>query len=99
MTNATLITAADFCSLHHVEYTFIDSLSEAGLVELTIVGQTAYVPDEQMPKLEKMIRLHHELEINVAGIGAITHLLQQLDDIREEMRMLRNKLNRYEDNF
>ncbi|HVS94354.1 MAG TPA: chaperone modulator CbpM [Mucilaginibacter sp.] len=99
MSTTTLITASDFCTLHHVEYTFIDSLSEAGLIELTIVGQTVYVPDEELAKLEKMIRLHRELEINVAGIGAITHLLQQLDDIREEIRVLRNRLSRYEDNF
>jgi chaperone modulatory protein CbpM len=99
MTKTTLITTTDFCTLHQVEYTFIDSLNEAGLVELTVIGQTAYVPDEQLPRLEKMIRLHNELDINVAGIGAITHLLQQMEDIREEIRILRNRLGRYEDNF
>jgi hypothetical protein len=82
--------------LHHVEHTFIESLSEAGLVQLTVVNETRYVPDEQLQKLEKMVRLHNELDINIAGIEAISHLLQRMENIQEEMRLLRNKLRRYE---
>lgn len=91
-----LITAKDFCTYHHVEYTLIHSLSEAGLVEIQVIGQTDYIPETELQKLEKMVRLHNELEINVAGIGAVTHLLQRLEDIQEEMRILRNRLSRYE---
>jgi hypothetical protein len=43
-----------------------------------------------------MIRLHHELDINLAGIEAITHLLQRVENMHEEMRLLRNRLQRYE---
>jgi chaperone modulatory protein CbpM len=96
MTKTTFITATDFCTLHHVEYAFVDSLSEAGLVELTLINETRYVPDEQLPKLEKMARLHTELDINLAGIEAISHLLQRVESIQEEMRLLRNRLHRYE---
>jgi chaperone modulatory protein CbpM len=38
-----------------------------------------------------MIRLHNELEINVAGIEAITHLLERVEQMQEEMRRLRNR--------
>jgi len=96
MTKTTFITATDFCTLHHVEYAFVDSLSEAGLVELTLINETRYVPDEQLSKLEKMARLHTELDINLAGIEAISHLLQRVESIQEEMRLLRNRLHRYE---
>jgi hypothetical protein len=96
MKKPTFITATDFCTLHHVEYTFVDSLSEAGLVELTVVNETRYVPDEQLQKLERMVRLHNELDINLAGIEAISHLLQRMEGIQEEMRLLRNRLRRYE---
>jgi chaperone modulatory protein CbpM len=80
-----------------VEYTFIHSLNEAGLVEITVVDQTEYIPETQLQKLERMIRLHHELEINVAGIEAITHLLNRVERIQEDMRLLQNRLKRYED--
>jgi len=91
-----LIAANDFCTYHHVEYTFVRSLNEAGLVELTVIDQTDYIPETQLKKLERMVRLHDELEINLAGIEAISHLLQRMESIQEEMRLLRNRLTRYE---
>ena len=96
MTTATLISTRDFCTWHQVEYTFIASLHEAGLVEITIIDQAEYIPETQLQRLEKMVRLHHDLDINIAGIEAITHLLDRLEAIHDEMRTLRNRLNRYE---
>jgi chaperone modulatory protein CbpM len=87
-----LIATTDICTYHEVEYTFISSLSEAGLVELRVVDQTTYIPENELQKLERMIRMHHELEINIAGIEAITHLLERIEQMQEEMRQLRNRL-------
>jgi hypothetical protein len=96
MTTATLISTNDFCTWHQVEYTFISSLHEAGLVEITIVDKTEYIPETQLQKLEKMVRMHHDLDINIAGIEAITHLLDRFEAIQEDMRALKNKLRLYE---
>jgi len=90
MTN--LIATADICTYHEVEYTFISSLGEAGLVELKVVNQATYIPESELQKLERMIRMHHELEINVAGIEAITHLLERIEQMQEEVRVLKNRL-------
>ena len=87
-----LIAATDICTYHEVEYTFISSLSEAGLVELKVVNHTTYIPESELQKLEKMIRMHQELEINIAGIEAITHLLERLEQMQEDMRVLRNRV-------
>ncbi len=86
-----LIAITDICTYHEVEYTFISSLSEAGLVELTVVNESTYIPESELLKLEKMIRMHHELEINIAGIEAITHLLERIEQMQEEIRVLRNR--------
>jgi chaperone modulatory protein CbpM len=94
MTNTmeNLIATRDICTYHEVEYTFISLLGEAGLVELRVVDKTTYIPEGDLQKLEKMIRMHHELEINVAGIEAITHLLERVDQMQEELRVLRNRV-------
>jgi hypothetical protein len=97
MTTATLISTNDFCTWHQVEYTFIRSLREAGLVEITIIDQAEYIPETQLQKLEKMVRLHHDLDINIAGIEAIAHLLERLEYLQEEMRTLKNRLRLYEE--
>ncbi|GAC1300485.1 MAG: hypothetical protein NVSMB24_01200 [Mucilaginibacter sp.] len=91
MARENLIATSDICKYHEVEYTFIQSLGEAGLLQITVVDQTPYIPESDLQKLERMIRMHHELEINIAGIEAITHLLQRIEQMQEEMRLLRNR--------
>ncbi|MDB5004117.1 MAG: MerR family transcriptional regulator [Mucilaginibacter sp.] len=91
-----LIATTDFCVYHHLEHAFITDLQEAGLVQITIVNNTPHIPESELHKLERMIRLHNELDINIAGIEAITHLLERIEDIQEEMRLLKNSLKVYE---
>jgi chaperone modulatory protein CbpM len=98
MATATLISTNDFCAWHEVEYTFISTLHEAGLVEINVIDQTEYIPETELQKLERMIRMHRELDINVAGIEAITHLLQRVETIQEEIRNIKNRLRLYEGN-
>ena len=96
MTTEQLIAASDFCVYHEVEYTFIDSLQQAGLVSVTVIDQITYIPENELQKLERMIRLHNELEINVPGIEAITHLLQRVEQLQETSLRLKNRLRLYE---
>jgi len=88
-----LIATTDICTYHEVEYTFISSLRDAGLVELRVIEETTFLPESELQKLERMIRLHNELEINIAGIEAITHLLERVEQMQEEMRRLRNRVS------
>ena len=60
-----LIPAAEFCTWHHIEYTFIDSLQNAGLITIEVIDKKIFVFENELTKLEKMIRLHHDLEINI----------------------------------
>lgn len=87
-----LIAASDICTYHDVEYTFINSLGEAGLVQLKVVKKSTFIPETDLQKLEKMIRMHQELDINVEGIEAIIHLLDRVEQMQEEMRVLRNRV-------
>lgn len=96
MTTEHLTAADEFCSYHHIETTFINLLEEAGLVQITVVNQSRFIPQSQLPQLERMIRLHRELDINIAGIEAIAHLLQRIEAMQQEMQGLKNRLRIYE---
>jgi len=39
-----------------------------------------------------MMRFHYDLNINIEGIDAITHLLQQIEDLQQELIATKNKL-------
>jgi len=96
MKTENLIKANDFCVYHNVEFTFINSLQQAGLVDVKEVDQTIFIPESELKKLQKIINLH-ELDINIAGIEAITHMLDRIEQMQENMRALRNKLKMYEE--
>ncbi len=97
MATTTLISTTDFCTWHEVEYTFIRSLGDAGLIEITVIDKGEFIPETQLQRLEKMVRLHHDLEINLAGIEAITHLLDRMENLHHEMRTLKTRLRLYEE--
>jgi len=91
-----MISILDFCSSHNVEITFITDLREAGLIEVTTVDRSTYISFGELYKLEKLIRFRYELDINVQGIETITHLLNRLDNMQQELSFLKNRLRLYE---
>lgn len=91
-----LISVQEFCTSHQIDLAFIDTLNEYGLISVTVIRADRYVYQDQLQDLEKMIRLHYDLGINLEGIQAISHLLDQVNNLHEELTSLRNRLNLYE---
>ena len=91
-----LIAIEEFCSRHNIEVSFIGSLKEHGLIEIRTVEEKDYIDARQLQHLEKIVRFYYELDINLEGIEAVTHLLQRIDALQEEITMLRNRLHFYE---
>ena len=97
MEQEEMIVLDAFCASHQVEISFIRILEEHGLVETIIVNETVCVPGNELPKLEQIVRLHQELNINPEGIDAINHLLKRIESLQNEITGLRNKLSFYND--
>ena len=93
-----LIPADEFCANHNIEISFIHSLQETGLIEITTIEETGYIHTSQLQELEKIVRLYYELDINLEGIDTINHLLQRINDMQDEITALRNRLRLYETN-
>ena len=81
---------------HEISISFIDALRESGLVRVTVMEEKEFVSLEQMHALEKMIRLHHELDINFEGVEAISYLLMRIEKLQEELTAAQNRLRIYE---
>ncbi|TFH49809.1 MAG: MerR family transcriptional regulator [Bacteroidia bacterium] len=93
-----LISAEEFCASHEIEISFIRLLEQTGLIELETVHESPVIRKEQLRQLEIFINLHYELEINMEGIETITHLLQRMSVMHNEIILLRNRLRLHEDN-
>jgi hypothetical protein len=92
-----LILAEKCCSYYEIEYAFIHDLNRFGLIEITSVNTEKYIPQSQLQKLEQLIRLHYELDINMEGIDAIAHLLERIKLMQGEIIALKNRLKLYDD--
>ncbi len=96
MEKEQLIPASDCCTYYHIDVSFIHSLKDAGLLQIAQIREEEYLEDDQLQQLEKYIRLHYDLEINVEGIEAISHLLAKTRLLEQEIHHLKNKLRFYE---
>ena len=92
-----LISADEFCTHHKVEYSFIASLQEFGLIEITTLEQGRFIEAESLTELEKFARLHYDLDINLEGIEAITYLLEKIKSQQYEINLLKSKLSLFEE--
>jgi hypothetical protein len=96
METTHLISIQQFCTHYKVPTSFIDALHDYDLVEITITNSENYLKTNQLNDVEKMMRLHYDLDINLEGIDAIYNLLKQVEDLQNQIMKLRNKLNFYE---
>ena len=98
MEDEILIPADEFCTHYNVEYSFIHLLQDYSLIQIVIREERAFIPQSQLTEIEKILRLHYDLDINIEGIEAITHMLNRIEHLQHEVEVLRNKLRLYEGN-
>jgi hypothetical protein len=91
-----LIAVEEFCRNHGIEISFISSLQQSGMVEITTVKETRFIDADQLQQLEKIIRFYNDLDINLEGIETINHLLQKITSLQDEIITLKNRLRLYE---
>jgi hypothetical protein len=66
------------------------------MIETVMVEEAIFLPLSQLDRLEKIVRLHFELNINLEGIQTITHLLERIEEMQEHITKLTNRLRAYE---
>ncbi|HEY4618022.1 MAG TPA: chaperone modulator CbpM [Flavobacterium sp.] len=96
MSTENFIPLETLCSHYNVDLSFFANLNEIGLIEIQTVEQMQYVHQDSIYEIEKMIRMHQELEVNLEGIDVVFNLLQKIDTLKKELTAVRNRLRLYE---
>ena len=97
METRDLIPIKLICKHYNIPASFLNTLQEFELIELTVESEEFYIHKTQLTEVEKMARLHYDLDINLEGIDAIYNLLGQVEELKQEIRNLHNRLRLYED--
>lgn len=96
MDTQNYISIKQFCTHHDVPLSFVNELHNFQLIEIITIENTQYLYETQIKDLEKLMRLHFELDINLEGLDAIHNLLKQVETLQQDIVTLKNKLNRYD---
>jgi len=96
MAAKNLIQIQTLCTQYDLEFSFFDDLNKVGLIEIEVIEQKKFIHQDQIGNLEKMIRLHNELHVNLEGIDIVFNLLEKERQLLSELNALKNRLRLYE---
>ncbi len=97
-TDSTYLSFTEVCLQTGVGEDTVFEIVEQGIIEP--IGAT---PDEwlftptMLTVTKKAVRLHHDLEVNWAGIALALELLDEVEQLREQNRSLQRRLSRFVD--
>lgn len=96
METQELIIVDVFCRECQIEINLIHDLEEFGLIETIVHQEQKYLDKNQLAYIEKIIRLHNDLNINKEGIEIILTLQEKENQLLTEINYLKNRLGLYE---
>jgi hypothetical protein len=96
MSEIRTIEIAQLCKHYEVEISFFTGLSDIGLIEVITVEERPCIAEERIAEVEKMLRLHRDLDINFEGIDTIFNLLNRIDSLQNELDSVKSRLRLFE---
>jgi hypothetical protein len=96
METPELIIVDVFCRECQIEITLIEELEDFGLIELIQNNGLKYIHTNHVSQVQKIIKFHNELNINKEGIEVVLTLLERLNQQKQELKYLQEKLKLYE---
>ena len=96
MENQELIIIDVVCKEYQIETNFILDLEEFGLIQIVKHQEKKYLDKNQLVFIEKILRLHNDLNINKEGIEIILNLQEKENQLLSEINYLRKRLGLYE---
>jgi hypothetical protein len=97
MKDKKLISIQQFCSLYETPTSFFDDLHEYEIIKFKVVDNTKHIKLKDISTVEKLMRLHFDLNINMEGLDAIVHLTNQINDLQKEINHLKRQIGFYEE--
>ncbi len=96
MSTEQLIAIELYCRHEELDITFVQALTDRGLIQVVVQQERSYIEPAQVLRLEQLTRMHYDLDINLEGLEAVSHLLERVEHMQLEMRLLQQRLRVYE---
>ena len=76
------ISKEEIIRLYNIEISFFNDLVSSGLIETEVIDNTTYLHYDQLSAFVRFTNWHYDLEVNMAGLEIIHHLLQQIEALK-----------------
>lgn len=86
---------SEYLHIYEVEQSFLDSLSESGLIRVVLQDDEKFIEYDDLSQIEQFMRWHYDLNINVEGIEALYHMLGRVKSLQSEIEQLNSELRFY----
>ena len=86
------VAVQQICTHYEVSLDLLITLEEFELLEITHQEGDDYLEVAQLAELERCLRLSADLGINVEGLAVIVDLLNEREQLRQEIQVLKNRL-------
>lgn len=97
MEEKTLFLVSEVCKYHQTTISFIHQLRDNELIEITTIKEEEFLDENALTQTEQFIRLHHDLSLNMDALEVVSHLLEKIKTMQNEMQELRNQLKASEE--
>ena len=85
MRNIT-ISVVQFSQYNQIEPQFVLDLYQNGLVVLHERNQEFFIEEDDLTNVERYIKFHYELGVNLEGLEVISHLLKQIEVLQKQIK-------------
>ncbi|WP_228851248.1 chaperone modulator CbpM [Aegicerativicinus sediminis] len=96
MKTSRYIRIQELCSGYQLEEQYIFTLRDFGLLHIEEDDNEYVLPESDLPRFEKILNFHNDLNINMEGIEVIMNLLERIENLNQDLVSLRRKLKLYE---
>lgn len=87
------ISREELIKLYKIEISFFDQLEESGLIKPQLQDNIKYLLFEDLAYFEKLTSWHYDLDVNIAGLEVIDHLMQRIERLQAENRKFLQKFS------
>ncbi len=97
LTRDVRFTFVELCELSGAQTEFVIECVEHGLLEPSGEAPPAWhFPANALWRIQVVMRLQRDLDINIAGAALVLDLLDEMEDLRTQVRILERQLFHFE---
>ena len=90
-------TIAQIIEYYPIELSSLYHLNESGIIKILTIEETEYIHHDELPELERIIRIQQDLNISFEAMDIVINLLEKIKELQSENDALKIRLQNSED--